>query len=185
MSVSTPKLRRCTAIALAAGLVFMSSSATLLAATPSTLSGRVLGANGADPRAGVTVTLVDTAAERTYDSAPTDARGTFSISAAPAGSYALVVQAPEGAFLASNNLQLAPGVNRPVSLALKPGKQAQPTDPPPTEPKPADPVPAPATPPPQKKTVPTWAKWVIAGGIVVGAAIVVDAVAGDSEASSF
>jgi hypothetical protein len=33
--------------------------------------------------------------------------------------------------------------------------------------------------------VPTWAKWVIAGGIVVGAAIVVDAVAGSSEASSF
>jgi hypothetical protein len=175
------------AIALAAGLVFMSSSATLLAATPSTLSGRVLGANGADPRAGVTVTLVDTAAERTYDSAPTDARGSFSISAAPAGNYALVVQAPEGAFLASNNLQLAPGVNRPVSLALKPGKQggAPPAEPAPTEPAPAEPAPAPATPPPQKNAVPTWAKWVIAGGIIVGAAIVVDAVAGGSEASSF
>jgi Carboxypeptidase regulatory-like domain len=181
MSLSTPTFRRSMAIALTAGLVFMSSSATLRAGTPSTLSGRVVGTNGADPRAGVTVTLVDTAAERTYDSAPTDARGVFSISTAPAGNYALVVQAPEGAFLASNNLQLAPGVNRPVSLALKPGKQGgAPTDPPP-----AEPAPAPAPPPPQKNAVPTWAKWVIAGGIIVGAAIVVDAVAGDSEASSY
>jgi hypothetical protein len=176
MSRSMSSFRRHTAFAVAAGLVFLSSSA-LLAGSPSTLSGRVLGPDGADPRAGVTVTLVDTAAEKTYDSAPTDARGAFSIATAPAGNYALVVRAPEGAFLASNNLQLAPGVNRPVSLALKPGKQETPPAP----------APAPATPPPPppKSSTPTWAKWVIAGGIVVGAAIVVDAVTSDSEASAF
>jgi hypothetical protein len=127
------------------------------------------------------VTLVEPASEKAYRSSPTDSRGAFTIDAAPSGSYALVVEAPEGAFLASSHLQLAPGVNRPVSLALKPGKQGEP-------PAPATP---PATPPPAappKSSVPTWAKWVIAGGIIVGAAIVVDAVTSDSnnnEASSF
>ena len=51
--------------------------------------------------------------------------------------------------------------------------------------------PAGSTPPPAAATkssgTPTWAKWVIAGGIIVGAAIVVDAVTSDdkNEASSF
>jgi hypothetical protein len=176
MLVSTSTLRRRTALLLMGGFVFLTSSGMLLAAQPSTLTGRVLGANGADPRPGVTVTLVDPASEQTYKSSPTDARGAFAIASAPAGSYALVVEAQEGAFLASNNLQLAPGVNRPVSLALKPGKQG--------DAPPATPAPAPTT--AKKSGVPTWAKWVIAGGIVVGAAIVVDAVTSNpSEASSF
>ena len=174
MLVPTSPLRRQTALVLVCGLAFLASSGPMLAAQTSTLTGRVLAANGADPRSGVTVTLVDTASEQAYRSSPTDARGAFAIASAPAGSYALVVEAQEGAFLASNNLQLAPGVNRPVSLALKPGKQGD--------------TPAPASPPaPGKKAgLPTWAKWVIAGGIVVGAAIVVDAVTSNpSEASSF
>jgi hypothetical protein len=111
-----------------------------------------------------------------YKSTPTDAKGAFAIGSAPAGSYALVVEAPEGAFLASSNVQLAPGVNKPVALALKPGKQGEP---PPAAPPAAAPAPAPSG-------IPTWAKWVIAGGIVVGAAIVVDGVTSDSnEASQF
>ena len=171
MSWST--LRRSTAAALVFGLVTLTSSGVLLAASPSTLTGRVLTQNGSDPRPGVIVTLVEAASERAYRSSPTDARGAFTIDAAPAGNYALLVEAPEGAFLAASNLQLAPGVNRPVSLALKPGKQGEP--------------PAGTTPPSDKKKgdVPTWAKWVIAGGIVVGAAIVVDAVTKGNEASPF
>jgi hypothetical protein len=154
----------------------LTSSGALLAASPSSLSGRVLTQNGADPRSGVVVTLIEPATERSYESSPTDAQGAFSIDAAPAGSYALVVLTPEGAFLVASNVQLAPGVNRPLSLALKPGKQDQPG--------------AGATPPSssQKKPgdLPTWAKWVIAGGIVVGGAIIIDAVAsGSNEASSF
>lgn len=172
MSLST--LRRGTAAALVVGLLLITSSRALLAGAPSTLTGRVLASNGADPRAGVVVTLVDTAAETTYRSAPTDAKGAFAIATAPSGSYALLVETPEGAFLASNNLQLAPGANRPVSLALKPGKQGQ------------APAGAPAPTGGKQGGVPTWAKWVIAGGIVVGAAIVVDAVTSDTkEASTF
>jgi len=172
MSCST--LRRSTAVALVLGLITLTSSGALLAGSPSTLTGRVLTQNGSDPRPGVIVTLVEAASERAYRSSPTDARGAFTIDAAPAGAYSLLVEAPEGAFLASSHLQLAPGVNRPVSLALKPGKKGEP--------------PAGATPPSDKKKgdVPTWAKWVIAGGIVVGAAIIVDAVTkSGTEASSF
>ena len=170
MSWST--LRRSTAAALVFGLVTLTSSGVLLAGSPSTLTGRDLTQNGSDPRPGVIVTLVEATSERAYRSSPTDARGAFAIDAAPAGSYALVVEAPEGAFLAASNLQLAPGVNRPVSLALKPGRQGEP--------------PPETTPSSDKKkgAVPTWAKWVIAGGIVVGAAIVIDALT-KSEASDF
>ena len=167
-------LRRPTAAGLIFGFVTLTSSGVLSAGSPSTLSGRVMMQNGADPRPGVVVTLVEPASERAFRSSPTDARGAFTIDAAPAGDYALVVEAPEGAFLASSHLQLAPGVNRPVSLALKPGKEGDP--------------PAESTPPAGQKKggTPTWAKWVIAGGIVIGAAIVIDGVTQDSkEASSF
>ena len=176
MSWST--VRRSTAVASILALVMLTSSGLLQAGAPSSLSGRVVTQDGAGPRAWVVVTLVEPASEKAYRSSPTDARGAFTIDAAPAGNYALVVEAPEGAFLASNNVQLAPGVNRPVSLALKPGKQGEP---------PAGSTPPPAA-APKPKGVPTWAKWVIAGGIIVGAAIVVDAVTSDSnnnEASSF
>ena len=175
MSWST--LRRSTAAALIFGLVTMTSSRVLMAGAPSTLSGRVLMQDGVEPRPGVVVALVEPASEVAYRSSPTDARGAFTIDAAPAGDYALLVEAPEGAFLASSQMQLAPGVNRPVSLALKPGKQGEPPAP----------APAPAAAPaePKKGGPPTWAKWVIAGAIVVGAAIVVDAVTKSDEASSF
>jgi hypothetical protein len=172
MSWST--LRRSTAAALIFGLVTLTSSGVLVAGAPSTLSGRVLMQDGVAPRAGVVVALVEPASERAYRSSPTDARGAFTIDAAPAGDYALLVEAPEGAFLASNHMQLAPGVNRPVSLALKPGKQGEP---------PAQPAETPAPAEPKKGGPPTWAKWVIAGAIVVGAAIVVDAVTKSDEAS--
>ena len=174
MSWST--LRRSTAVATIAGLVTITSSGLVQAAPPSTLTGRVVTHGGADPRAGVVVTLVEPASEKAYRSSPTDARGAFTIDAAPAGDYALVVEAQEGAFLASSHVQLAPGVNRPVSLALKPGKQG--------EPPPATPPATPPAPAPKKSETPTWAKWVIAGGVIVGAAIVVNAVTQDDNEAS-
>jgi hypothetical protein len=168
-------LRRSTAAALAFGLITLTSSGALMADSSSTLTGRVLAQNGADPRSGVVVALIEPVSEREFRSSPTDARGAFTIDSAPAGSYALVIEAPEGAFLAASNLQLAPGMNSPLALALKPGKQAQP----------------PASTPPQdsnqkkKGALPTWSKWVIAGGIVVGAAIIIDAVTSSDNASTF
>jgi hypothetical protein len=166
--------RRFLAVSLVVCVAGLSSAGPLLAESPTSLSGRVLAENGSDARSGVVVALVDTSAEKIFRSQPTDARGAFRVDAPAAGRYALVVEAPEGAFLASDGLVLAPGQNRPVSLALKKGKQ--------TEPAPANP---PATAPAPSAGLPNWAKWVIAGGIVVGAAIVVDAVTSDDEASAF
>jgi len=168
--------RRLTAVSLAVSLAGLTSAGPLFAQSATSLSGRVLAANGADARSGVVVALVDTSAEKIFRSQPTDARGAFRVDAPNAGRYGLVVEAPEGAFLASDGLVLAPGQNRPVSLALKPGKQGQ------------EPAPTPAPASGSTSTsggLPNWAKWVIAGGIVVGAAIVVDAVTSDDEASAF
>jgi hypothetical protein len=168
--------RRSLAVSLVAGLFLATTSGPLFASSGATLTGRVVASGGNDARPGVVVALVDTGAEKVYRSTPTDERGAFSVSAPSAGSYAVLVEAPEGAFIASDGLVLAPGANRPVSLALKPGKQGS---------APAGQQPA-GSPPPKKGGLPTWAKWVIAGGIVVGAAIVVDAVTkNDKEASTF
>jgi len=169
--------RRALAVSLLLGLFLATSSGPLLASSGATLTGRVLAAGGTDSRPGVVVALVDTAGEKIYRSNLTDDRGTFSVSAPAAGSYALVVEAPEGAFLASDGLLLSPGLNRPVSLALKPGKEGG---------TPQGQQPAPPPPPAPKKGLPTWAKWVIAGGIIVGGAIIVDAVTkNEKEASGF
>jgi hypothetical protein len=168
-------LRRAVAIVVAFSLVTLTSSGVLAGPAPSTLTGRVLAQNGSDARAGVVVTLVAPASEKAYRSSPTDARGAFKIDAAPAGSYALVVEAPEGAFLAASNLQLAPGMNRPVALSLKRAAEGEPAPAGTTE----------AAPAKKAGELPTWAKWVIAGGVVVGAAIVVDSVTQNDEASSF
>src|SRR5262245_36982191 len=159
--------RRLVAVSLTVSVLGLSSG-PLLAQAPSgsRLSGRVLAENGSDARAGVVVALVDTKAEKVFRSEPTDARGAFRVDAPAAGRYALLVEAPEGAFLASDGLELAAGLNKPVALALKPGKGGRQETPPA----------APAPTPPPAGGLPSWAKWVIAGGIVVGAAIVVDAV---------
>ena len=167
--------RRSLAVLLVVGLFLATTSGPLFASSGATLTGRVVASGGNDARPGVVVALVDTTAEKVYRSGPTDARGAFSVAAPSAGSYAVLVEAPEGAFLASDGLVLAPGANRPVSLALKPGQQG------------SAPAGQPAgSPPPKKGGLPTWAKWVIAGGIVVGAAIIVDAVTkNEKEASTF
>ena len=172
--MSRSLIRRLVAVSLAVSVLGLLATGPLLAQAPTRLSGRVLAENGSDARAGVVVALVDTNAEKVFRSDPTDARGAFRVDAPAAGRYALVVEAPEGAFLASDGLDLAAGANKPVALALKPakGRQGAPADtPPPT--------------PPPSTGLPNWAKWVIAGGIVVGAAIVVDAVTSDDEASEF
>lgn len=87
-------------------------------ALDATFSGRVFGGDGATPRSGVTVNLVQGDGESVFSSRATGADGTFVIEKAPAGSYTLLVEAPEGAFLAAENLELQPGANKPLALAL-------------------------------------------------------------------
>ena len=82
-------------------------------------SGHVFQADGVTPRSGAVVVLFDDEADLEYRAQPTDKQGAFAISTAPAGNYALIVETAEGAYLATDALELAVGSNEPLSLALK------------------------------------------------------------------
>jgi len=84
--------------------------------------GRVLAADGATPRAGVTIALVEDHGS-VLRSRPSDDRGAFGFDAAMPGSYTLIAEGPEGAFVASGKVQLREGDNPAVALALRPAPQ--------------------------------------------------------------
>lgn len=130
-------------------------------------SGRVLQQDGATPRAGVVVTLVDRGAERTFDSSPTGEDGTFRIEGPPAGSYAVLARGEEGIYLAAADLPLASGDNPPLQLTLKPS---------------SEPILAPGQSSPNDG-LPAWAKGLIAGGLVIAGYLLWDELT-ESEAST-
>lgn len=165
---------RLLASALAVATIAFPLNSYLFAATDASMMGRVTGADGLAPRTGVVVALVDAKGNAISRSAPTDARGSFAIAGAPAGNYRVLVETGNGAYLASNGVALKAGENGPVSLALRPNAQGEPTTPP------AD-APVQAT----SGGLAPWAKWLIVGGIVVGGAIIVGSLNDDDEASSF
>lgn len=189
--MSSRPFQRSVAVALAVATAVFTGNLHLLAGSATLLSGRVL-AGPEQPRAGVVVTLYDTRTEDTFRSAPTDSRGAFHIDTAPPGTYALLVEAGEGAFLASDSIRLDSGAPRAVSLSLNPGADPvppqgeQPKAPEPKAPEPPkdQSEPAPAKTPKQKKAAP-WAKWVIVGGIVVGGVLVIDSLTKEDTASPF
>jgi len=87
-------------------------------AAEATFSGRVFEADGFTPQSGVTVNLVEGQGETVYSSDATGANGTFVINGAPVGSYSLLVETPEGAFLSPVPLELHEGANKPLALSL-------------------------------------------------------------------
>lgn len=161
--------RRVTALTVVLALALMIVPVPAFAGDPGVVVGRVLANDGVTPLRGVVVSLVDNHSQSVYESQPSTERGTFEAKA-PAGDYRVVAATPKGAFLASNSVRVAAGANPPVSLTLKQAAAAEPTGSTP-----------PATPPPSSASnpLPTWAKWVIVGGIVVTGALVVDAVTSD------
>jgi hypothetical protein len=132
-------------------------------------TGKVLESDPPAPKADVVITLVDPASEQTFSSQKTGTDGLFRVDNAPAGSYRVVAETPEGAYLAADAVDLSAGQNRPVSLTLSGaapnyqstagagGQQAQ------------------------GGGLPTWAKWVIVGGIVVIGAAAVASVTDDDD----
>lgn len=136
--------------------------------TNAVFTGKVLESDPPTPMAGVVITLVDPSSEETFSSDETDDDGLFRVDNAPAGSYRVVAETPQGAYLASDAVNLSAGDNRPVSLSLngaapnyQSGAGGQQT---------------------QGGGLPTWAKWVIVGGIVViGAAAVASVTSDDDE----
>jgi len=84
-------------------------------------SGKVYQADGTTPRAGVVVALVDGAGEAAFRSHATTEDGTFVIEGAEAGTYRVLVETAEGAFLAPDEFELSEGANLPLAFALKTG----------------------------------------------------------------
>ncbi len=183
------------------------SSSVAAPLAPAQLKGRVLEADGRTPRTGVTVVLVDESGQPRYRSEPSSARGVFRIHGASAGTYRLLAETSEGAFLAPQAVDLPAGETRALSLSLNPGQpEPEPTPPAPEptpEPTPAPPEPAPSeptTPPPAEPTTPPpatpapvtpvqdgpqWRKWIIVGGIGVAALLVINEMSDEDEASPF
>lgn len=149
-----------------------------LLATPATsgdqafLGGRVFDSDGVTPREGVTVALVDPDTREVYRSKPSGKEGAFRIEEAPAGSYRMLAETSEGAFLASDAVALTAGQNRPLSLALNASAAEAP-----------DTTAGAAG----SEGMPLWAEIVIAGSIAVGALLVIDELSTEVEpqASTF
>ena len=131
------------------------------------LSGKVFQPDGRTPRSGVVVSLVNEEGTREVRSTPTTEEGSFVIDDAVAGEYHVVVETPEGAFVTGSSVDLAPGSNRPVALTLR-------TDDDYEQPQFAA----------SGEGLPTWAKWLIAGGIVVGALLVINEINSDEDPAS-
>jgi hypothetical protein len=156
--------RRALAFALAVSTVLFLMPAPALAAGAADFAGRVFQSDGITPQSGVVVTLYDPGTEQTFSSLPTTGEGNFRISDAPAGTYSLVAETGEVAFLAAEELNLQAGSNRPLALTLQtaPGYQSAGQ--------------------PQTKIKP-WAKWLIGGAIGVTALYLIYDVSEETDAS--
>ena len=117
----SPKLsRRLLAMTVAVALLWLPIAPRTEAAGTALFRGRVVSADGVTPRSGVTVALVDAERGSVFRSMPTDERGVFQLDSAAPGSYTLVAEVPEGAFVAQGTVSLDAGNNPAVALALQP-----------------------------------------------------------------
>ena len=128
----SPKLsRRLLATTAAEALLWLPIAPRTEASDTALFRGRVVSADGVTPRSGVTVALVDAERGSVFRSMPTDERGVFHLDSAAPGSYTLVAEVPEGAFVAPGTVSLNAGTNPAVALALQPTAQqeGEPQDP--------------------------------------------------------
>ena len=158
--------RRVVAGAVVLALFLAVANLPVLAADNALFRGRVLAADGVSPKPGVVVMLVDREADQSFESAPADERGYFRVDSAPAGTYRVVARASEGAFLAADAVTLEPGRNKAVALSLKTNAETKPSG---TS---------------ASGTMEPWVKWVIVGGIAIGALVVADAITKDESPAS-
>lgn len=153
-------LHRLLAATLAIAMTTTFAGVATFAGTEGTtvVHGRVTAEDGTTPRPGAIVALAVDAGGSTWASAPTADDGTFRVEGAPEGTYALVVREGERVYLAAERFPVRAGVTGPLELSVQPSL-------------------APAQSGGGK--LPTWGQWLIAGGIVVGGAFLVDEVVTD------
>ena len=161
--MTSSRFRTSLALALAVTVACTLTPAPLFAASgAATFTGQVLQSDGT-PRAGVQIILVNDQRQAEFESTLTADDGTFRIEGAAAGTYSVVVDTPEGAFLAAESVVLTPGVNPRLSLTLQ-SLAAQGT------------VGA-----GQSLGGVTWGQWTIFGAIALAAAVVIHEVTDDVE----
>ena len=125
------------------------------------LSGRVLAAGSGVPLTGWTVLIGNPQTKTIQSSTKTNADGTFSVVALPAGTYEIAVQSGGTLYPANGAVKLAPGQTRDIQLAVNQQQVAPP----------------PGTPDPNDKGGGSW--WsnpVVATLLVVGGAILIGVV---------
>ena len=109
------------AVLLAAGIPLRAQQATEPTPTSDgrgSLRGRVLGHDGKTPVAGAVVKVSHLRTAQALASSPTDARGGFELTQIPYGYLDLVVDTPEGGYVASKVLNLGPEGRLSVTLVL-------------------------------------------------------------------
>lgn len=169
------RFQRALAVALILIVTPVVVATPALSAGSAQFGGRVFQADGVTPRTGVVVALVDAETQQTYRAEPTNAEGAFALAAAPAGTYNLLAETDEGAFLASEAIRLEAGANRALALSLDPSRsyngQSTPSS-------------AGGS---SGSGMPNWAKGLIAGAIGVVALVVINEAGKDVEepASTF
>jgi hypothetical protein len=146
----------------------MLTVALILAVSPAwavdaTFSGRVFEADGVTPQPGVTVNLVEGEGQTVFSSEATGANGTFVIDSAPVGSYSLLVETPQGAFLSPVPLELHEGANKPLALSLNASETGL----------------------GNKGGIKGWAQWLIIGLLIAGGLYVASEVADGSSSGNF
>jgi hypothetical protein len=117
--------RRLLAMTVVAALVWLPTAPRTEASDTALFRGRVVSADGVTPRSGVTIALVDAEHGSVFRSKPSDERGVFHLDSAAPGSYTLVAEVPEGAFVAQGTVSLDAGTNPAVALALQPTEPQQ------------------------------------------------------------
>ena len=168
--------RRPLAVALVLSITGWVSASPLAAPPSATFAGKVFQKDGTTPRSGVVIRLVTPQGDRDWPSTPTDGAGVFRIREVPVGTYRVLAESAEGAYLAREPVSLGAGENRPLSLTLGAPLPA-PEEPGTTGGGTAPPAPS----PPPAGGLPTWSKWVIAGGIALAALFVINEVTEDEE----
>jgi hypothetical protein len=155
-------------------LALILATGSLLTAPPAwstssaLFNGRVFQSDGVSARTGVIVALYDEETGDIFRSEPTNDEGVFAFDAVPAGTYALITEASEGAFLAGDAIELNAGANRSLSLTLSET--------------PPDGTFAPAK--TGGKGPSKLVSWIIAGSIIVVALLVLNEWTDDDERSS-
>lgn len=159
------RIRPAMAFSLIAALTL--TGLPLGAAEQAEVHGLVFLADAATPRSGAVVVLISTERDQEFRSEPTGSDGAFVVRADPGASYTVLVETPEGAFLAGAALPLVPGLNPPLTLALNHG---------------ARPYPGLAQ-QSSGSSLPGWAKWTIVGVLAVaGGFLIMEVTSGDDEA---